>query len=578
MSFDGTLVANLTYELNREILNSRISKIAQPENDELLFTLKSKEGAKRLAISANASLPFLYLTDKNKPSPMTAPNFCMVLRKHIGNGKIIKIEQPSLERIIIFTIEHLDEMGDLKHKKLIAELMGKHSNIIFANEDDTIIDSIKHVGSNMSSVREVLPGRKYFIPETVKKFNPLNTNEEEFLIALSKPETCAKAMYLSYTGISPEAANEISNRSSIDADMPAASLSSDEKHHLYNNFTWFTDDLKEGKFNPNIVYDNDAPIAFVSYKSSVYENKRCVEFDTISQVLENYYAERNIYNRIHQKSSDLRHIITTTLERDRKKLALQNKQLKDTDKREKYKIYGEMLHTYGYSANPGDKSITVLNYYTNEEMTIPLDDTLSASENAKKYFERYTKLKRTKEAMTELVKTTSDEILHLESILTSLDLARDTDDLAQIQEELIEYGFMKRKRGAKKTKIKSKPMHFISSDGYDIYVGKNNYQNDELTFKLATGNDWWFHAKGMPGSHVIVKANNEELPDRAFEEAGMLAGYFSAGKNSDKLEIDYLQKKNVKKPGGAAPGFVVYYSNYSLIAHPGLGDLKQIDD
>ncbi len=578
MSFDGTLVANLTHELNKELLNSRISKIAQPENDELLFTIKGTNGQRRLAISANASLPFLYLTENNKPSPMVAPNFCMVLRKHIGNGKIIEISQPSLERIIIFTIEHLDEMGDLRHKKLIVELMGKHSNIIFTNEDNMIIDSIKHVGSNMSSVREVLPGREYFIPETVKKENPLTATKEIFYEVLNKPETISRALFSGFTGISPEAANEICNRSNLEADMPTASLSEDEKLHLYNNFTWFTDDIKEGNFSPNIIYDGEVPIAFVAYSCSMYDDKRKVSYDTISKVLETYYAERNVYNRIHQKSIDLRHVITNTLDRDRKKLALQQKQLKDTEKREKYKVYGELLHTYGYSAKPKDKSITVLNYYTNEELTIPLDENLSASENAKKYFDKYTKLKRTEEALSELVKTTSDEIMHLESVLNSLEIARDTDDLAAISEELIDCGFMKIKKGAKKVKLKSKPLHFISSDGYHIYVGKNNYQNDELTFKFATGNDWWFHAKGMPGSHVIVKSNNEELPDRVYEEAGSLAAYYSSGRDNEKIEIDYLQKKNVKKPGGAAPGFVVYYTNYSLMAHPSLLNLTQVTD
>ena len=577
MAFDGIVVANLVCELNTTILNSKISKIAQPETDELLFTLKGQNGQFRLAMSASASLPFLYLTKQNKPSPLTAPNFCMVLRKHIANGRIIGITQPDLERIIQFEIEHLDELGDLCHKKLIIELMGKHSNIIFCKEDGTIIDSIKHVSAQISSVREVLPGRMYFIPDTTHKKNPLTVSQEDFLQTVcEKPEPIAKAIYTSYTGISPSIANEICFRAGVDGDFSMSSLHEDEKLHLFHNFDWFMTDIKEEHFSPNIMYKGKEPVEFASLPYTSYEEYTVTNYDSISEVLETYYASRNIYTRIRQKSSDLRRIVTTALERNRKKFLLQQKQLKDTEKREKYRIYGELLNTYGYHLESGAKKLEALNYYTNEMITIPLDDQLSASENAKKYFDRYGKLKRTYEALTTLIEETKDEITHLESIATALDIAVSEDDLVQIKEELIEFGYIRKKRGDKKAKIKSKPFHYISSDGFHIYVGKNNYQNDELTFKFATGNDWWFHAKGMPGSHVIVKTEGEELPDRTFEEAGRLAGFYSKGRDNDKVEIDYLQKKNVKKPNKSAPGFVVYYTNYSLTIQPDISGIEQL--
>jgi len=577
MAFDGIVVANLVHELNKYILNSRISKIAQPENDELLFTLKSSAGQRRLAMSASASLPFLYLTDKNKPSPLTAPNFCMVLRKHIANGKIISITQPGLERIIQFEIEHLDDLGDLCKKILIVELMGKHSNIIFCKEDGTIIDSIKHVSAQISSVREVLPGRTYFIPETTHKENPLTAGETSFYTAVySKPESVNKAIYTSYTGISPAIANEICFRAGIDGDFPTSSLNEDEKLHLYHNFDWLISDIREAEFTPNIVYKGKEPVDFSALHCREYDDYERKDFSSISEVLETYYASKNTYTRIRQKSSDLRKIVSTALERNRKKYALQQKQLKDTEKKEKYRVYGELLNTYGYGLEEGAKELTALNYYTNENITIPLDATLSASENAKKYFDRYGKLKRTYEALITRIEETKDEIDHLESISTSLDIALSEDDLVQIKEELIEFGYIKKRRGDKKAKVKSKPFHYVSSDGFHMYVGKNNYQNDELTFKFATGNDWWFHAKGMPGSHVIVKTEGEELPDRTFEEAGKLAGFYSKGRDSDKVEIDYLQKKNVKKPNKSAPGFVVYYTNYSLTIHPDITGIELI--
>ncbi len=577
MAFDGIVVANLVCELNQNILNSKISKIAQPENDELLFTLKGTKGQHRLAMSASASLPFLYLTGQNKPSPLTAPNFCMVLRKHIANGRIIRIYQPSLERIICFEVEHLDELGDLCRKKLIVELMGKHSNIIFCKEDGTIIDSIKHVGAQVSSVREVLPGRSYFIPDTSHKKNPLEATQEEFLQTVcEKPESICKAIYSSYTGISPSIANEICCRTGVDGDFSMSSLDEDEKLHLYHNFEWFMTDIKESRFSPNIIYRGKEPVEFAALPYTEYADCTKVTYDSISEVLETYYASRNSYTRIRQKSSDLRRIVTTALERNRKKYSLQQKQLKDTDKREKYRIYGELLNTYGYNLAEGAKELEALNYYTNEMVTIPLDDQLSASENAKKYFDRYGKLKRTFEALTTLIEETKDEIEHLESISTALDIAVSEDDLVQIREELMEFGYIRKKRGDKRAKIKSKPFHYISSDGFHMYVGKNNYQNDELTFKFATGNDWWFHAKGMPGSHVIVKTEGKELPDQTFEEAGKLAGFYSKGRDNEKVEIDYLQKKNVKKPNKSAPGFVVYYTNYSLTIHPDITGIQQL--
>ncbi len=579
MALDGFVISNIVAELNQTILNARISKIAQPENDELLFTLKGQNGQYRLAVSASASLPFLYLTANNKPSPLTAPNFCMLLRKHIANGRIVKIYQPHMERIIHFDIEHLDELGDLCQKTLIVELMGKHSNIIFCNSDGMIIDSIKHVSAMMSSVREVLPGREYFIPSTQgDKLNPLEVTEEAFLdTAMAKPCSITKALYSSFTGTSPVIANEICHRASIDGDMPVDSLDADGKKHLFHIFSWMMDDVRAGKYQPNIVFKEKEPIDFSCFHLSEFSDYTTKDYDSISEVLEQYYATRNVYTRIRQKSVDLRKVVTTTLERNRKKFQLQEKQLRDTEKREKYKVYGELIHTYGYGLEEGAKELEALNYYTNEMIKIPLEPTLDAKENAQKYFDKYNKLKRTYEALTELIQETKTEIEHLESISTSLDIALSEDDLLQIKEELMEYGYIKRKRTDKKAKIKSKPFHYRSSDGYDIYVGKNNYQNDELTFKFATGNDWWFHAKGMAGSHVIVKSNNEELPDRVFEEAGKLAGYYSKGRDSDKIEIDYLQKKNVKKPNGSAPGFVVYYTNYSLTIHPDISGLTLLE-
>ena len=581
MAFDGIVIANLVKDLNDKIVSGRISKIAQPEKDELLLTIKGNRENFRLLISANASLPLLYFTETNKPSPLTAPNFCMLLRKHIANGRIVSVSQPGLERIVRIEIEHLDEMGDLKRKFLIVELMGKHSNIIFCDDENKILDSIKHISAQVSSVREVLPGREYFIPHAGEKKDPLTITEEEFKELIGKtPQNLSKALYTDLTGLSPTVSAELCHLASLDGDISAKDFSDSELTHLYHAFTWIMDDVRQGNFTPNIIYQKEKPVEFASIPLSMFSggDYRSVSFPSISALLERYYAERNTVSRIHQKSTDLRKILTNSLERSYKKRDLQQKQIKDTEKREKFRIYGELLNTYGYGIQEGEKSFRCLNYYDNTEITIPLDPTLSAQENAVRYFDKYNKQKRTFEATSRQLEQTEAEIEHLESISTFLDIARKEEDLAQIKEELTEFGYIKRhfSGGKKQKKAVSRPFHYLSSDGFHIYVGKNNYQNEELTFKLASGNDWWFHAKGIPGSHVIVKTEGKELPDRVFEEAGALAAYYSRGRGQDKVEIDYIQKKNLKKVPGAAPGFVVYHTNYSLVAAPEI-PVKEIE-
>ena len=614
MAFDGVTIASVVSELKRELIGGRLYKIAQPEEDELLLTIKQPAGQKRLFISAGASLPLIYLTDSNKPSPMTAPNFCMLLRKHLQNGRITNISQPGLERIIHIQVEHLDEMGDLRHKTLIIEIMGKHSNIIFCNDDNTIIDSIKRVSAAVSSVREVLPGKPYFVAQTQDKLDALTTGYNEFRqILASKPQPVFKALYGSFTGISPVLAQELCHQSGIDGEQPTAALGESEYQALFLSFSQMVSAIREERFVPNIAYTNGKPVEFCAlpltmygytpscssavnateyehygktgecaaedYSNRINTGDYTVSFGSMSALLESYYAEKNTITRIRQKSSDLRRIVQTALERNVKKYDLQMRQMKDTEKRDTYRVYGELLNTYGYSAKPGAKSLEALNYYTNETVTIPLDPTISATENAKKYFDKYGKLKRTYEALSQLTEEVKAEIDQLESISTALDIALHEEDLAEIKEELTECGYIRRKGGTKKQKITSKPFHYISNDGFHMYVGKNNYQNDELTFKFATGNDWWFHAKKMPGSHVIVKLGNaENLPDRTFEEAARLAAYYSKGRNQEKVEIDYIQKKHVKKPAGAKPGFVVYYTNFSMAIDSDISGIKQVAD
>ena len=630
MAFDGITIAAIRKELSDTLKDGRISKIAQPEPDELLLTIKTPVGQYKLILSANPSLPLAYLTEENKVSPLTAPPFCMLLRKHLQNGKILSITQPDFERILVFEIEHLNELGDLCRKKLIVELMGKYSNIIFASDEKAktvftekdecgfitqetskltaicettglkIIDSIKRISAAVSSVREVLPGRDYFVPTAEVKTNPLLADKDSFVRCIKqKHEYCYKALLSSYTGVSPLIAHEICYLADL-SDSIASELTPQETDRFYDAFASIFNRVKEEQFVPVIYYENEVPKEYSCVPVSSYENmcldytkkdsalpaenfvsgNKAISYDSICALIRDYYSQKEKHSRSRQKSADLRKIVSTILERDVKKYDLQCRQLKDTEKMDTYRIYGELLQTYGYSIEPGSKSATVDNYYTGETITIPLDELKTPLENARRYFDKYGKCKRTKEALTELIVQVKDEISHLESIMTALDIAEKEEDLNQIREELMEYGYIRKKGGKKassKQRFVSKPFHYVSSDGFDIYVGKNNYQNDELTFKFATGNDWWFHAKGMPGSHVILKSEGKDIPDSTFEQAGRLAAYYSKGRGQEKVEIDYTPKKNIKKTPGSKPGFVIYHTNYSLNIDSDITGIKQIN-
>ena len=579
MAFDGVVISNIVHDMRSLLTGGRIYKIYQPEADELLLVIKNQKMTYRLLVSAGASLPLIYFTENMKANPLSAPNFCMLLRKHIANGRIVRIEQPEMERIVEITIEHLNELGDVKSKKLIIEIMGKHSNIIFTDEEGMIIDSIKHISAMISSVREVLPGRLYTAPPSQEKISVFRLTPSYYEeIMLKKPVSVKKMIYTSLSGISPLMALELSYRAGIDGDAPSASLNSEEKSRVYSSLLHLKEDIDMHRFEPNIIYEKGVPKEFSSFFMTMFSDLESVRMDSISEVLETYYAQKETITRIRQKSSDLRRIVQNALERTSRKYDLQRKQLEDTKKRDKYRLYGELLHTYGYEASLGDKELVCLNYYDGKEIRIPLDPTLDAMENAKKYYDRYGKLKRTYEALASLTVESGQELAHLESISNALEIAREEEDLAMIREELAEFGYMKRHGGKKeRNRKKSKPLHYISSDGFHMYVGKNNYQNEELTFKMANGKDLWFHAKQMAGSHVIVKLEtNDDIPDATYEEAARLAAYYSKGRQAPKVEVDYTRRRNLKKTPSGKPGFVIYHTNYSMSIEPDISGIREI--
>lgn len=576
MALDGIVIAALVQELRRTLLGGHIQKIAMPENNELLLTIKNNAAQHRLLISCEAALPLLYLQHENKPSPLTAPGFAMLLRKHIGSGKITAIEQLGLERIVRIETTQLNELGDIAPRALYVELMGKYSNIIFTDESNVILDSMRRVPASVSSLREVLPGRPYFVPEKLQKTNPLSLTEETFAAALTAASGLPldRALSAAFSGISSLAAQDILYRASIDPRAGFSDLQPEEKARLFATFESVIEKVRSGQFSPVMYLRDELPVEFAALPLATLEAEGLSTraYDSMSELLYSYYSLRAESARMRQKSADLRRLVQNHLERSQRKRILQEKQLADSQKKEKYRVYGDLLNTYAFQVPPGADSFVAENFYDdNKPLRIPLDKNLTPAENAKKYFDRYAKLKRTELAVGQELEKTVQEEAHLSSVLTALELATEESDLAEIREELAAFQYVKRQRaqkGKRPQKIQSHPLHFRSSDGFDIFVGKNNYQNEELTFKVASGSDWWFHAKGMPGSHVIVKANGQELPDRCFEEAAALAAYYSKGRDQDKVEIDYLQRRNVKKVNGAPPGFVIYHSNWSMMAKP----------
>jgi predicted ribosome quality control (RQC) complex YloA/Tae2 family protein len=573
LALDGVTVSNIVYELREKLLGGRIDKISQPERDEIILSVRSLGQNYKLLFTAGASSPRVHITTRPKENPMAPPLFCMVLRKHIANGKIIAIDQPDFERIVIFTIESVNEMGDFCTRKLIIEIMGKHSNLILTGEAGEILDSAKRISFETSSVREVLPGKTYVFPPSKEKISPLCADEAGFMSVLKDGNKIQNALYQSYNGISPIMASELCYRSGIDPSSYVAELSAGDKARLYTEFSAFVLEIHAGDYVPMLFFDEkEKPFDFACVKMLQFAHLKSRRFETVSELLETFYAAKDAVYRSNQKSQDLKKLVQLNIERCVKKKDLQQKTLKDIANRGLYKTYGELLTANIYAVEKGMSAFVTLNYYEEKlpEIKIPLDPNKSAAENAQRYFKRYAKEKRTFTALQEQIKKNDEELHYLEGILAALQNALQEGDIEESRNELADGGFVK-KRKLKKGMIrqkKTKPYCYLSSDGFRIYVGKNNRQNDELTLKFANGGDYWLHTKEIPGSHVIIKTGGVSVPERTLNEAAMLAAFYSKARDSSLVPVDYTMKKNVKKPSGAKPGMVIYETNKTAYVTP----------
>ena len=582
MAFDGITVSAIKAEIEDKILGGRIDKVYQPEKDEIILGIRSMGQAYKLLLTSNASNPKFHFTQTNPSNPMTPPLFCMVMRKHLQSGKIIKIEQPDFDRILNIYVESLNELGDYSVKKLVFEIMGRHSNIILTDENNTILDCIKHIGHDTSSVREVLPGREYTLPPSQGKINTLELDNNNFNEVLENNPSfeIQSVIYKNYTGISPIAASEICYRANVNGSTPVEALTDIQKEIVFNKFAELVEDIKANRFYPeSITNEKGKTIDFSPIEMTQFNGLEIKKYTSISELIESFYANRDFAYRIGQKTQDLRKLITQNIERCIRKKDIQMQTLRSIKNRDELRLKGELLTANIYSIKKGMTTVELPNYYSeNQELVaIELDSNKTPSENAQKYYKAYNKAKRTFEALKDQIKSNDEELAYLESVLTSVNNCTDEQDVKEIRRELREEGYVKKVKNQKdKSKKHSVPLHFISQDGFDIYVGKNNIQNDELTLKFARPRDIWMHTKNIPGSHVIIVANGQTIPDTTLNEGAMLSAFYSKAKNSSKVPVDYTEKKNVKKPNGSKPGFVIYETNKTAYITTSEEEIKKI--
>ncbi|HHV99996.1 MAG TPA: fibronectin/fibrinogen-binding protein [Clostridiaceae bacterium] len=576
MAFDGIVVKSVVEELRERLKGGRIDKIFQPEKDEIILQVRSIGQNFKLILSANASYPRIHLTDLTKDNPLNPPVFCMVLRKHLSGGKILDIGFHDFERIVDLEVESINELGDVSTKKLIIEIMGRHSNIILVNNENRIIDAIKHVDNEISSVREVMPARPYMLPPSQDKISPADINIQSLLENAAKTGNISIEKFLlnNIKGFSPLLCREICYLANIDGKKPLEFLSDQSVNRLENVLQDIVNRINASDFEPCIAFEDENyenPVDFHCFRLRQYKYVKTLP--SISTVLNEFYAIKDAYERLKQKKADLVKVIHTNIDRCQKKISLQQEKLREVADREKLKLYGELITANIYSIPKNAKSVSLLNYYSEEGeyIDIPLDDNLSPQENAQRYYKQYSKAKNAYASTSIQLEESLKELEYLESVSQLLDDCTTVQEINEIRQELAEQGYISLKKGpaSKKQDNPSKPLCCKSSDGYYIYIGKNNKQNDMLTLKTAQANDIWLHTKNIPGSHVIIrKHTREDVPSTTLLEAAMLAAYHSKAKMSSNVPVDYTTVRNVKKPNGAKPGMVIYENYKTIIVTP----------
>ena len=540
MSFDGFFLHHMVEELRTELLNGRIQKINQPFDQELVLQIRSNRKSHRLLLSAHPVFGRIQLTESTFENPAQPSTFIMVLRKYLQGAVIESIEQIENDRIVEITVSNKNEIGDHIQATLIIEIMGKHSNILLVDKSShKILEVIKHIGFSQNSYRTLLPGATYIAPPSTEALNPFMVKDEKLFEILQTQELTAKNLQNLFQGLGRDTATELERQ-----------LLNDKLATFRNFFGQET--------NPCLT---DKSFSCVPFSSKTADN-----FDSLSQLLDIYYKDKAERDRVKQQASELIRRVENELQKNRQKLKKQEKELLATENAEEFRQKGELLTTFLHQV-PNDQDQVILeNYYTNQPITIALDKALTPNQNAQRYFKRYQKLKEAVKYLTDLIEETKATILYLESVETVLNQAG-LDEIAEIREELIQTGFIRR-RQREKIQKRQKPEQYLASDGKTIiYVGRNNLQNEELTFKMARKEELWFHAKDIPGSHVVISGNLNPT-DEVKTDAAELAAYFSKGHLSNLVQVDMIEVKKLNKPTGGKPGFVTYTGQKTLRVTP----------
>ena len=540
MSFDGFFLHHMVEELRRELVNGRIQKINQPFEQELVLQIRSNRQSHRLLLSAHPVFGRIQLTQTTFENPAQPSTFIMVLRKYLQGALIESIEQIENDRIVEITVSNKNEIGDHIQATLIIEIMGKHSNILLVDKSShKILEVIKHVGFSQNSYRTLLPGSTYIAPPSTESLNPFTVKDEKLFEILQTQETTAKNLQSLFQGLGRDTANELEN------------ILITEKLSTFRNF-----------FNQ----ETKPCLTETSFSSVPFANQVGEPFTSLSDLLDTYYKDKAERDRVKQQANELIRRVENELQKNRHKLKKQEKELLATDNAEEFRQKGELLTTFLHQV-PNDQDQVILdNYYTNQPIMIALDKALTPNQNAQRYFKRYQKLKEAVKYLTDLIEETKATILYLESVETVLNQAG-LEEIAEIREELIQTGFIRRRQREKIQKRK-KPEQYLASDGKTIiYVGRNNLQNEELTFKMARKEELWFHAKDIPGSHVVISGNLDPS-DEVKTDAAELAAYFSQGRLSNLVQVDMIEVKKLNKPTGGKPGFVTYTGQKTLRVTP----------
>lgn len=580
MPFDGLMLAAVQTELNKTILGARMEKVYQPTKTDIIINLSRYRERYKLLMSAHPRDARIHLTFQSRENPSQPPTFCMVLRKHLEGGYIREIEQPGLERILKIHVDARDELGGPSHKQLIIEIMGKHSNILLVDPlNERVIDGIKRYSHELSRYREVLPGRPYISPPAQHKLHPFKVTEDEFrdiLMGGSLDDKVFKVLQSNLEGFSTIMAREIVFRAQLPENLTLNYCGEHEMRVLWQALQSVIVPASKGEFIPTLIQDsNGKPLEFAAFDITRLEGYSR-QYDDASRILDNYFTALRRLDLFRGEMQSLKTVISREIKRLEKKRALQTESANNAEKAEEYRIFGELITANIYRMKKCDKEVQLENFYDPEgkTVTIPLKAGLSPAENAQAYFKKYVKAKNTRQAAMEQARKSTEELNYLQGILLNIEQANSLSHLEEIRQELMEQGYVKDTGGKEfrkkkeKRKIVSSPLSYKSSDGFLILVGRNNKQNDRLTMKMAKDNDIWLHTKDIPGSHVIIKTEGSDVPNNTVYQAAVIAAYFSQARHSENVPVDYTRRKNVKKPRGAKPGYVIYEQQSTAVVTP----------